>query len=591
MTTREGNVMVIVVGGVISQILNKSDPEQPPTVANDEMIAEFLTLQTSKGSNVILFHERSLRGESVRIKFEKLGEDITIEQRDSAQVNPKIWADLVKLIKKNYRDYEGFVVMHGLDTLAYTASAVSFMIRNQNFPIVFTGSQRPLNNTRSDAPQNIYVSIAMAAAASLNLKIVPEVTIFLHDTLFRGNRASMSSATSYRSFNSLNYPPLAGVGEHIDVNEELVFRSESQAVSFSENIDAKVEIIDVFPGMSASVIESLLIEDADLFYIERLREEAIRQAIDTGGPDPTQKEVSVLNALENGIVKSDRVVRLAGVLPVDQQSEAQVIIKQLENRISSRGKVKGVILRTYGMGTAPTAPDVLKALKKIVDRQIIVMNVTQAHSSGVTFNADPVTLRLFEQGVISGLDMTAESAFAKMVVVLSDPRNTNKGNDFCEDLLQDNLAGEQSHKVINFHFNQGFISDSSPISEGDYYAKLVPRVASKEFELKPIDLARITNIQVRVLGLKKIETKGGKIFNIRIMKFDEDVPVPRFDSKDTKDFIVDDQIRWENIAGNTINISFDITDKKRQLFGKNSALYVVVDQKIAWTRISFVVYC
>lgn len=512
--TNNGRILVIVVGGNISQLAGDADMKLEP--ASEYQFKEFLFKGNNNDS---IFLREGKVSKQIFVDIERLIDVEDLEGQDSSQVNPKIWEDLVKKINDNFEEYEGFVVLHGLDTLAYTSSAISFMITNLSKPIVFTGSQRPLNFPRSDAPQNIYTAITIAASKSLGLvPAINEVTIYLHDTLFRANRASMSSASSYRSFDSLNYTSLATTGEHIDIKANLVLTPSPKVVGFAKYANKKIQIIDVFPGMSSSLIDSILGADLD-----------------------------------------------------------------------NDNRIRGVILRTYGMGTLPT--DVLIALRKLVEAGIIVMNVTQAHSSRVSFNSDLVSLRLFEHGVISGLDMTSEAAFAKMVVILSNNNSDDKGIEHCKQELQKNIAGEQSHNVTNFHFASGATEQyGMTIDEKkklyNHKAELKTKVSDFSFKLEKNE--RVNNIQLRILGLQKVTTGGGKV-QIKIFRCDDDKQ-KIIDGKEIYKFeeTLDDPD--ENGAVKTMNVAFDITNLESILFSRDAVFHIVSDQKIIWSRISIVIY-
>ena len=579
------NILLISVGGVITQFLEKSESGISSLVNAD--INKLRKKIIGSDENHLELYESNTKA-IIRVHFEELGSKfIGLEERDSAQVNPKIWASIVSKIQKNSKDFNGFVVLHGLDTLAYTASAVSFMIRNPNFPIVFTGSQRGLNFVRSDAPQNIFNAITIAAGKALGLTPIHEVTIFLHDTLYRGNRTSMSSATSYKAFTSLNYPPLASVGEHIDIATHLINKTNEQATNFYENTDAKVEIIDVFPGMTAGVIEGLIDDDSDVIFLERLKEyakELENQSIDEGEPNIEINEIcSFIDDMIINISKQNQFSRLIDMLSDELKTKAKEIIDILEKRINvKKKKVAGVILRTYGMGTAPTSPDVLTALNKLHESGVFIQNVTQAHSSRVSFNADPVSLRLYENGIISGLDMTAESAFSKMVTILSNPKNISKGKDFCENKLQENISGEQSQSIKSFHFKKGKVTENDYMNDNFFFKKLEP-TSSKDFEFQ--DINRIKNIQLRILGLKK-ESNGIEII-LRFFKTDEDSK--DLDYSNSTEIIKRKRIPWNKKKG-SINESFNITDNKKNIFGKDSFFFISSDNNFSWKKISLQVY-
>jgi hypothetical protein len=240
------------------------------------------------------------------------------------------------------------------------------------------------------------------------------------------------------------------------------------------------------------------------------------------------------------------------------------------------------------MGTAPTSPEVLRALSKVVDSGIIVMNVTQAHSSRVSFNSDPVSLRLFEQGVISGLDMTSEAAFAKMVVVLSDERNISKGLDHCEDELQVDIAGEQSHTVLNYHFQRGETRETEDGGQFPHRAILQFKNKNKDFVFRDDDMDQIDNIQLRILGLRK-QVRGASKAVIRVVRCEDETQ----SLDDGRDIVKVDEPLENPREGDekTVNASHDISHQKDKLFSKNAVFSIISDQAIAWKRISIVVYC
>ena len=128
---------------------------------------------------------------------------------DSSDVHPPVWVQMALIIQENYNDFDGFVILHGTDTMAYSASALSFMLENLSKPVIFTGAQLPIGMMRSDAKENLLTAIEIATAKENGQPIVPEVCIFFEDTLFRGNRTTKKNAEHFSAFNSYNYPPLA----------------------------------------------------------------------------------------------------------------------------------------------------------------------------------------------------------------------------------------------------------------------------------------------------------------------------------------------------------------------------------------------
>jgi L-asparaginase len=177
---------------------------------------------------------------------------------DSSNVQPPFWIKLAGVIEDNYKKYHGFVVLHGTDTMAFTASALSYMLENLNKPIILTGSQLPLGVTRSDGRQNIINSIEIASSYSKGLPVVPEVAICFENNLLRGNRTYKFNAENFKAFLSGNYPHLAEVGVHIKYNENYIIKPSYQRLRVYKNLDSNVVILKIFPGISENVVNSIL---------------------------------------------------------------------------------------------------------------------------------------------------------------------------------------------------------------------------------------------------------------------------------------------------------------------------------------------
>ena len=142
---------------------------------------------------------------------------------DSSNVNPENWSRMAHMVYDNYEKYDGFVILHGTDTMSYSASALSFMLHNLAKPVVFTGSQLPVGVLRSDAKENLLTAIEIAAAKDENGRaMVPEVTIFMDDELYRGNRTTKRNAEHFSAFNSYNYPALARAGVRITYQKQFI---------------------------------------------------------------------------------------------------------------------------------------------------------------------------------------------------------------------------------------------------------------------------------------------------------------------------------------------------------------------------------
>ena len=185
-------------------------------------------------------------------KFEVIEYDDLI---DSSNVKPERWLSLAKDVIRNYDDYDGFVILHGTDTLAYTASVLSFMLGNIQKPVIVTGSQIPLSKVRSDGISNIMNSLIFAC--SDNIK---EVCVYFNQKLRRGNRTTKVSATDFDAFISPNYPSLAYVGIDIDLKKKRLWkRKASTTLECIEKFKTpKIAILSIFPGMDSSILDAIL---------------------------------------------------------------------------------------------------------------------------------------------------------------------------------------------------------------------------------------------------------------------------------------------------------------------------------------------
>jgi L-asparaginase len=177
---------------------------------------------------------------------------------DSSNMKPTFWISLAQLIEKNYEFYDGFVVLHGSDTMAYTASALSFMLENLNKPVIFTGSQLPMGVIRTDGRENFLTAIEIAAAKQENMALVPEVAIYFENQLMRGNRTTKYNAERFNAFVSGNYPLLADVGVHIRYNNSNILKPSFKKLKVHTQLDYNVTILKLFPGISENVVRSTL---------------------------------------------------------------------------------------------------------------------------------------------------------------------------------------------------------------------------------------------------------------------------------------------------------------------------------------------
>jgi len=233
----KNSVLLIYTGGTIGM---RTDPESG-------VLAPF-------DFNQIYEEFPSLRRLGVNIKV------LPFEPIDSSNASPELWVRLAEIIGENYTRYDGFVVLHGTDTMSYTSSALSFMLRNLSKPVVFTGSQIPIGVLRTDGRENLITAIEIAAAKdSRGRAEVPEVSLYFQNRLFRANRTTKQSAEELSAFVSNNYPPLAEVGVNIQYNHDAIHHPKPDSRLIVDTaLDRSVAIIKIFPGLTEKVFRAML---------------------------------------------------------------------------------------------------------------------------------------------------------------------------------------------------------------------------------------------------------------------------------------------------------------------------------------------
>jgi L-asparaginase len=364
---REG-VLVIYTGGTIGSMPRDPGDRDSPMVAVDW--TEFRRRTSS-------LSERLADG---RVNARYIGFNVdgcSLRPLDSSNVGPAEWAEIARIVGECYDRYEGFVVLHGTDTMVYTASALSFMLENLGKPVVLTGALIPhLFNVRNDALQNLLTALAIANPRHTGIPVVPEVSVYFDHTLLRGNRARKVHASGFRAFRSVNYPALATAGERIVVHRRAVRMADpGRRLRVRTHLDPRVASIIFFPGIQDSPVLPDVLDDPDL---------------------------------------------------------------------------RGVVLMTYGAGTVPSHPRLLKAIEAAVDRGVVAVAVTQCGGGQVELERYDASVRLLEAGVVTGTDMTAEAALTKLMVLLGDP---DLDPDQVAMLVQRDLAGEQSSSVFVTRFD------------------------------------------------------------------------------------------------------------------------------------------
>ena len=236
--TNKPNILLIYTGGTIGMI---KDYKTNALIAFDfsQIVNKIPELQ------------------QLNCKIESISFD---EPIDSSNMNTSYYVDIVEVIEENYTKFDGFVVLTGSDTMSYTSSAISFMIENLQKPIIFTGSQLPIGDLRTDAKENLITSIEIASAHQNGKPIITEVGLYFEYKLYRANRTIKISSEQFEAFTSMNFPPLAESGVHLKFNEHLIYHSNNKEnnLIIRKKLVNEVVVLKLFPGISNLVVESVL---------------------------------------------------------------------------------------------------------------------------------------------------------------------------------------------------------------------------------------------------------------------------------------------------------------------------------------------
>ncbi|MCJ7467457.1 MAG: asparaginase [Maribacter sp.] len=233
---------------------------------------------------------------------------------DSSNMSPEHWVEIVSLIEQHYQSHDGFVVLHGSDTMSYTAAAMSFLLENLSKPVIFTGSQLPIGDLRTDAKENLITSIQIAALREKGEPVIQEVGLYFEYKLYRANRTTKINAEHFEAFASLNYPPLVESGVHLKVNYEYLLRNgRTKKLHAHKQLDNNVVILKLFPGLNKIVFQSIL----NIPGLKAL-------VLETYGAGNAPTEAWLISALREAIEKGLHVVN------VTQCSGGSVIMGQYE---------------------------------------------------------------------------------------------------------------------------------------------------------------------------------------------------------------------------------------------------------------------
>lgn len=230
------NILIIYTGGTVGMI---RDPEQ-----GGLRLLEFGEIKDHFPELRRLKHEFYIHAYSPPL--------------DSSNMNPAIWVELASIIEKNYHRYDGFMIMHGSDTMAFTASALSFLFENLSKPVVLTGSQLPIGEIRTDARENIITAMEIAAACHDGKATLPEVCICFDSKIFRGNRSKKYNAETLEAFYSMNYPSLAEAGVSIKYKHAYILPHPAGELIVHKKMDPNIAILKIFPGITRRTVEAVL---------------------------------------------------------------------------------------------------------------------------------------------------------------------------------------------------------------------------------------------------------------------------------------------------------------------------------------------
>ncbi|WP_343487433.1 asparaginase [Allomuricauda sp. d1] len=179
---------------------------------------------------------------------------------DSSNMNPKYWVEIASIVEENYNRFDGFVVLHGSDTMSYSGSALSFMLENLSKPVIFTGSQLPIGDLRTDAKENLITSIQIASLMKSGKSVIQEVCLYFEYKLYRANRTTKISAEHFEAFASPNYPPLAESGVHLKVDEQYLWKKpkKQHQLMVHKEMDCNVGVLKLFPGLGEPFLNAVL---------------------------------------------------------------------------------------------------------------------------------------------------------------------------------------------------------------------------------------------------------------------------------------------------------------------------------------------
>lgn len=347
MSKASPRVYVLYTGGTIGM---DGRPLAPMPAAR---LRALLDTMAGFDSSVLTLHPLDDRELRIAYALDAFDEPI-----DSSAMTPHDWVSIARRILDNYADYDGFVVLHGTDTMAWTTSALAFLLEGLAKPVIVTGSQIPLVQTRTDALRNLVTAMQLAATSG-----IPEVGLFFDVALYRGCRAAKVSTSAFDGFDSPNYPALATAGITIDVADSLVR----------------------LPPPTETTLER---------------------------PDTRARVAARLERIELALPRFS-VLSLVLYPGIQASNAVEVLLDATEP------PVRGLVLQAFGEGNAPSTPSFLRALREAHDRGVVIVDGTQVVQGSVNVDAYQSASGLEQAGAISGYDMTPEAAQAKLTYLLA----------------------------------------------------------------------------------------------------------------------------------------------------------------------------
>ena len=308
--TQKANILLIYTGGTIGMIKD----------ANTGALKSF-------DFNNLLKHIPELKLLECNIETISFKKPI-----DSSNMDPKYWIQTAEIIESNYDAFDGFVILHGSDTMSYSASALSFMLENLAKPVIFTGSQLPIGDLRTDAKENLITSIQMASLQNKGKPVIKEVGLYFEYKLYRGNRTTKINAEHFEAFESLNYPHLSESGVHLKIFNEYLFKPNlRKKLVIHKNLNSNIGLIKLFPGISEYSLNALL----NAPHIKGV-------ILETYGAGNTTTESWFINSLKTAVKNGIYIIN------VTQCSGGSVMMGQYETstQLKSIGVISGKDITT-----------------------------------------------------------------------------------------------------------------------------------------------------------------------------------------------------------------------------------------------------